>query len=889
MQKSWKKYFLQKPPSEVTMDEYLASLGLYRKITARDASCLFRAVSEQLYYSQNYYERIRKACVMFMRANRCNFEPFVEGSFEKYLERLQDPTETAGQVEIKALSLLYKRCFVIYRHPGKPPTEISEKDFKEKILLCCSNNGHYDCVYPKQYPIDAAVCQALLYEILYKDVFGIEEEEIIYALEAFHTGGRRYRNSMSVGSEDASFDACEEKNQKSFTENCKEDNEKCHFEASEEMSKVEDLKITDGPSKIYFPYKVLKSLDPDIYRNIEFDVWHDSRKELQKTDYMVFAGRQYCLGDKCQVRLEPGGKYYNAFIQEVGPHTSAVTVFIEELGEKHLVPLTNLKPVTQVNPVPAWSNAPRKSGSYTRMAEGYVAEIDVDHEIRGRKRFYKKARGKEMFMAVAYTRGQSGLPPRLQHSIPSARFSQIHSPSGNSTLAEQYRSHPSSHRSGRGYGPSRHHLIGPDVAYYNSGKRCYQSFDNFSYRTRSYSRSRRQMHCVNKECQFTFVPENGEESQGMEGTITFYEIEEGDETAFPPLPGQAVSSPVVPAPATYWVRRGHSPLHPSKQTVTSSEEDIDDRSNNGEFSEDYIYADAGYQSPAVFAAAESTSSLSLQETTPPTETPPDGVAAFSYSQQVMVSSTVISPASCAHTTPITVFSSCSGGAQNSVSSLPPQSVAQPTPVPSPPLERQVVLTSPSMLYPPAALLFVNEMGEPVNTPPPPPYSCDPNGNDLPRDGKILQYYFNLGVQWHHQSYWNSIMQMQQIYQQPPVDHYQTYNAIPTIPDQPLQQQYSDAGRMNNDRVTTEALQNGTITSAESTAAPQGTIYYPVVTEQFNQQLLPTYEPCFSMVPAYHYVSPWPPINQPRIHGTICPSTGHQVNYITTPAPVHYVP
>lgn len=98
---------------------------------------------------------------------------------------------------------------------------------------------------------------------------------------------------------------------------------------------------------------------------------------MQKTDYMVFAGRQYFLGDKCQVsatargifsaghaclfsghfaqmsfsafffwggrglhmcvfqvRLEPKGKYFNAFIQEVGTHSAAVTVFIEELGEK---------------------------------------------------------------------------------------------------------------------------------------------------------------------------------------------------------------------------------------------------------------------------------------------------------------------------------------------------------------------------------------------------------------------------------------------------------------------------------------------------------------------------------------------------------------------------
>lgn len=41
MQKGLKKYF-------ANMDEYLSSLGLYRKMVARDASSLFRAVSEQV-------------------------------------------------------------------------------------------------------------------------------------------------------------------------------------------------------------------------------------------------------------------------------------------------------------------------------------------------------------------------------------------------------------------------------------------------------------------------------------------------------------------------------------------------------------------------------------------------------------------------------------------------------------------------------------------------------------------------------------------------------------------------------------------------------------------------------------------------------------------------
>uniref|UniRef100_A0A8V0YKG7 ubiquitinyl hydrolase 1 n=1 Tax=Gallus gallus TaxID=9031 RepID=A0A8V0YKG7_CHICK len=98
MQKGWKKYFGQKSLSEVTMDEYLGSLGLYRKLTAKDASCLFRAISEQLFLCQIHHMEVRKACVSFMRQNQRNFESYVEGSFEKYLERLGDPKTLESMV-----------------------------------------------------------------------------------------------------------------------------------------------------------------------------------------------------------------------------------------------------------------------------------------------------------------------------------------------------------------------------------------------------------------------------------------------------------------------------------------------------------------------------------------------------------------------------------------------------------------------------------------------------------------------------------------------------------------------------------------------------------------------------------------------------------------------
>lgn len=43
------------------------------------------------------------------------------------------------------------------------------------------------------------------------------------------------------------------------------------------------------------------------------------------------------------------------------------------------------------------------------------------------------------------------------------------------------------------------------------------------------------MHSLNKEC-LSCVPEPGEDTQDMEGSITFYEIEETDESAFSPIP-----------------------------------------------------------------------------------------------------------------------------------------------------------------------------------------------------------------------------------------------------------------------------------------------------------------------------------------------------------------
>lgn len=58
------------------MDEWLDERGLYRKNTALDASCLFRAVAEQIFPADsiNGHQRLRKLCVDYLKANRDEFE-----------------------------------------------------------------------------------------------------------------------------------------------------------------------------------------------------------------------------------------------------------------------------------------------------------------------------------------------------------------------------------------------------------------------------------------------------------------------------------------------------------------------------------------------------------------------------------------------------------------------------------------------------------------------------------------------------------------------------------------------------------------------------------------------------------------------------------------------
>ncbi|XP_052396309.1 OTU domain-containing protein 4-like [Carassius gibelio] len=358
---------------ESRMDEYLRSQGFYRKKIAKDGSCLFRAVAEQVLHCQGSHTQVRAACVNYLRQNRSTYELFIEGNFEKYLENLQDPQSWVGQVEITALAELYKHDFVIFQEPGQPPVNITENGFTKKVRLCFLNGNHYDSVYPQSFEKSAAVCQSILYELLYDRVCGVERS----ALGPCMRGGKgREKDSEECKSSEES------------------DLEEDEFWSSEPREKPANgmnprppqrgrgRGHTRGRGRDLLSAKAQKSLNPALYRNVEYDVWLRSKRIQQQRDFCMAAGMQYSVGDKCKVQLN--NRFYNAYVQEVSPDNGPVTVFIGELNKQETVPLLSLRLPSEETQL--WETAEKGK---RHGAPNNSTQASSDWESRGSRRSNK--------------------------------------------------------------------------------------------------------------------------------------------------------------------------------------------------------------------------------------------------------------------------------------------------------------------------------------------------------------------------------------------------------------------------------------------------------------------------------------------------------------------
>ncbi|CAM2112939.1 unnamed protein product [Caretta caretta] len=689
-------------PRDASMDIYLRSQGLYRKRVAKDGSCLFRAVAEQVLHSQSLHIDVRNACINYLRKNREKFEAFIEGPFEEYLKCLENPQEWVGQVEISALSLMYKKDFIIYQEPNASPSRVTENGFPDKILLCFSNGNHYDIVYPIEYTERAALCQSLLYELLYEKVFCTDVNKILVELGVTEENN----GSSEVSDSDSEDDNC-----KSKTAAVNDMNGLKSFSGNKHLR-------NNGNPISFLPRKVLKSLNPSFYRNVEYEVWLQSKEDQQKRDFSIAAGMQYSIGDKCKVRLDHNGKFYNAHIQEVCSENGPVIVFVEELGEKHSVSLKSLKPLPQASPMEGWNTVSGKKIKKFSTACGQNVQPEAD--CRGPKNQSKPIKT------------QSVLPPRQQYAVGTRQ----HQFSQSQQTSTEHKT------------PGR----------------------NPSQSVRKPDRERAEdLDYTSRDCNyFGLSPEERRTKQAIEESRSLYEIQQRDEHAFPALSNHLVCQAAMQTADTCVKIRAVTEKRNSRWKANVEErKDKDSNSRQVHFSQKFESnssekngGDDKYpkaSSPLKQGKTQSQSPAEQKLTACLPCVNPTPAPAFS---EVHLPPTVPSiPAIVPAWQNEPTYRPTGIPTQIPVSSLMPAPTTGPdsvvsqatsAPVAGVPVSIQAVnqplMPLPQTLNPYQDPLFpgfpFNEKGERAIAP---PYSLCNTGDDLPKDKSILRFFFNLGV------------------------------------------------------------------------------------------------------------------------------------------------
>ncbi|KAK3519160.1 hypothetical protein QTP70_020011, partial [Hemibagrus guttatus] len=408
---------------EKLMDEHLRANGLYRKKIAKDGSCLFRAVAEQVLHCQGLHTRVRAECVKYLRQKRDLYESFIEGDFEEYMRKLQDPQSWVGQVEITALAVLYKHDFIIFQQPGEPPVKITENGYKDKVLLCFLNRNHYDSVYQIPSVKTAALCQSILYELLYERVFGVDRNVLMPSLRASKAKNETLETEERESSGDSDLDDGDDFWSNEATGRTAGVNNRTAY-------KGRGRGQARGVGRGCLLSSVQESLNPTHFRNVGYDVWMRSKRVQQRRDFCMAAGMHYKAGDKCQVRLNNTDRFYSAYIQDVSPDDGPVTVFIEELGEKYTVPLWNLRTPSE----DSWSTVTDKTKKQTSSSSNGPTERDTR---LGRKPMRSVAHG----------------PTASSGSAPGNRIQQQHSWSPQTSVESQsIEKNDTSRRSDQGAG-----------------------------------------------------------------------------------------------------------------------------------------------------------------------------------------------------------------------------------------------------------------------------------------------------------------------------------------------------------------------------------------------------------------------------------------------------
>ncbi|XP_050534607.1 protein ovarian tumor locus isoform X1 [Daktulosphaira vitifoliae] len=295
------------------IDELLESIGLMRHVVPRDGSSLFRCISQCVFLTQSCHMTVRQNLLLFSKLQIKEFSKMTQMSPSKYAKKIID-TKVDGELLDMRIAAKFYRINIAFYLDAQPfvPLIVETPDAVKTLSICLNYEGTYDLVLTKESVENISVCQSIMYEMLYKNVFNLSSVDFAVKEMLFE---RKYPSSRS--------------------------NDRASLEKRATCTDMKEL-LENGITP--FPFKVAKALTPKLYRNTEYDIWLNSKKEK-------FYGRwnnwEFKEGSKCLVMI--GNEEYDCYIQRIREKNEPVEVYVKDLAQKIDVEFEQLKlmPVDQ--------------------------------------------------------------------------------------------------------------------------------------------------------------------------------------------------------------------------------------------------------------------------------------------------------------------------------------------------------------------------------------------------------------------------------------------------------------------------------------------------------------------------------------------------------------
>lgn len=289
------------------IDELLDAIGLIRHVVPRDGNSLFRCISQCVFFTQSCHLTVRKHLLQFSALQTEEFGQMTELSVNNYANKIIDKKLDGEFLDMRIAAKLYKINIVFYvdTHPFVPVIIETPKSVKT-LNICLNYEGTYDLVLSKEEVVNISFCQTILYKTLYDNVYKLSGVDFAVKEMLFD------RNLPSSKSND--------------------------LKSLEKRASCIDMKELLINGIVPFPFKVAKALTPNLYRNTEYDIWMNNKKEK-------FLGRcnnwEFKEGSQCMVLIE--NQWCHCYIQRIRGKNEPVEVYVKDLAQKMFVDFDQLK------------------------------------------------------------------------------------------------------------------------------------------------------------------------------------------------------------------------------------------------------------------------------------------------------------------------------------------------------------------------------------------------------------------------------------------------------------------------------------------------------------------------------------------------------------------